>query len=511
MGVDGPRRLTVNVLLSCLHDNHEHDSCQALPVIFFRPIIRSMKPQEKLYELGVERAFREYIEKQAKSKVVSDVASKAKTFFDTLAGHNIEKAIGEQHANIMKSPLIVRQAKKTPKDMSTVESYVTKALRSKKELPGVRKLTEKEFREQQPRVLKWLEGKLPKKLRQKLEDRRYFDTEHFELPRQTKGRQQLVEDLTKGHRAVKAQRGATRKARLLATGAVGVPAVGASLLAKESSLVEDDSSAPAVAAGAAGSLPIIQGLRSGALGMPEAKGRALTLEQLEKTLRPGDILLTSQPGYSSAFKAPIAAMGGDPYGYHVETVMNNPKSGAPRYIHSTPAEGGAAFNTGRPITEQDVIVKRLKDQSKVKEFVKNLKGYGKREEVLRNMLGLEAPMEMYDKSTAIKGGAKSFIPERLRRFFFKDTAALPGATVCSTLPGMACPVDLAPGVAKHEIMPHHLQRSAALETVGHYRAPRKAYQTAYEGLLRAAPWITRGALGLGLGYGAYKGMQALLD
>lgn len=469
-----------------------------------------MSTQKTAYELGVQLAYDAYLEKSARAekKIISGAVSGARNFFDTLAGHNVGKTISEQHAKVMKTPIVAAQTKKTPADMSTLESYVTKALRSKKPLPGVLGVGEKEFQETAPRALRWFERRLPENMRSARKDLRNYYENRYDLPKQTASRKKLTDALTEGHRAIKKQRAATRNARLALGSVVAVPAAGAVAMAKEGSLSED--APPVAAAGAAATLPFAQGLRSGALGMAESKGKRLSLDQLHKAFKPGDILLTSQPGWSSSFKLPIAAMGGDPYGYHVESVLRNTKGGHTSYIHSTPGAGAAAIAHGAPIEGQDVIIKRLKDQSKTKEFVKNLKGYGRREEVLRKMLGVDAPPEMYDTATAVKGGGKSFLPAPIRRLLFKDKTPLPGATVCSSLPGMACPVDLAPGVARREIMPHHLQRSAALETVGHYRAPRKMHQKAYEGLLRASPWITRGALGAGLGYGAYKGMQHLM-
>jgi hypothetical protein len=398
--------------------------------------------------------------------------TRARDFLNTVAGRNIEKVMSEQHQKVMNLPYVRQVAKQNPGNMSTFESYVTKSLQGKaKNIPSV-----------------------------------------ADLPRETKGRLQLIDALLKGNQAVKAERARALRSRLGLSGAVIVPgAIGAGVTSKYGALIEQDSYAPSIGAGIAGSAPIIQGARSGALGRPEVGGRMIkNVEKLESMLKPGDILLTSKPGYGSHFKAPIAMMGGDPFGYHVETVLSTPKSG-PRFIHSTPAAGGASVYSGGLIEGEDVIVKRLKDQSQVKEFLKNLKKYKGREDVLEKMLGEYARAGMYDTGAAIKGGAKSFIPEPLRRLFFKEKAPLPGATVCSSLPGMTCPVDLAPGVPKHEIMPHHLQRSAALETVGHYRAPRKLHQKIYEGLLRASPWVTRGALGLGLGYGAYRGLKALTD
>jgi hypothetical protein len=224
-------------------------------------------------------------------------------------------------------------------------------------------------------------------------------------------------------------------------------------------------------------------------------------------------MLTSRPGWGSSFKMPIAFMGGDPYGYHVETVTKVPKGGAGRAIegvHSTPAEGGAAGYLEKLDPKKDYIVKRFKDPAVRQQYLKNLLKLEESENVLESMLGPYARSKMYDMEAALKGGSKSFLPQFLQKLI-GTSEPLSGQTVCSSLPGIASPVCLAPGVPRHEVMPHHIQRSPVLETPGHYRAGRTGLQRVYEHVLRAAPWLLRGGIGAGLGYGAYRGVKALMD
>jgi len=417
-----------------------------------------------------------------------------KRFLGAVAGRNVDKEFTKRLRQIQELPFVKLKARSN--DMSTFDSYVQNALRNS-------------------RVGVPSEWDIPAAMQR------------------SAGRMDLRQALEEGRQAVKAERMRTLKARLGFTGATALPAVGVAALSsgepetpsappiKQASFlrrlqklgVENDVNPAALTAGSiAGAAPIVQGLRSGAMSLPEAKGkRILSPEELQKMLRPGDILLTSKPGISSAFKPAIVALGGDPYGYHVENVISAPKRGAPTIVHSTPAAGGADRATEHLQKGEDVIVKRLKDQDAAKKMVRNLRQFASKEDVLEHMLGPYARAQMYDTGSAIRGGLKSFIPEPLQKLIPKGKNPLPGSTICSSLPGMACPTDLAPGVAKHEIMPHHLQHSPALETVGHYRAPRGRAMRVFEGALRATPWALRGALGLGLGYGAYKGIDALMD
>ena len=424
-----------------------------------------MKPIDIAYEIGVRQARRDH-EKRAT----------VRSFLNTLAGRNVGKALSEQHQRIMKLPFVVQQAKRTPRDMSTFESYITKALKGgERYTPGLEDLSAS--------------------------------------ARKAKGRKDLIETLTQGQGIVKTEQVAALKARLGLGGAVALPAAGSAVLSsgEKTGAIEDVGDvAPAVAAGTMGASPIVQGLRSGALGLPEAKGQQVkNVETLQKMLKPGDMLLTSKPGISGV-KPLVAAVGGDPFGYHVESVTKTPKAG-PSFIHSTPAEGGAFRYGPYELSEaEDVIIKRFKDPAHTKKYLENLNRFGRKEDVLEKMLGPYARKQMYDFDAARRAGLKSFVPKFLQRLIGSGTPAQ-GATICSSLPGLCSPVELAHGVPAHEILPHHIQRSPALKTVSHLRVPRTIGQGAVEGLLRASPWLLRGALGAGLGYGAYRGIKALTD
>lgn len=428
-----------------------------------------MKDLENAYETGLCLAVNAQLEKNAAPPAPRP------GFFARLLGRSVEETAEKQYQRIMQLPYVQKQLAAYPKgELSTFQSYIQRALRATPEdIPGINDLSSRARRSLQ--------------------------------------RRQLLKALQYGQRSVAAARMDANIAR--AGLAMPLTAAGIVAAAPDKTAAEENKSIiPAIGAGVAGVAPIAQGLASGALGAPVSKTlRVSNAERLRKMLRPGDILLMSDPGVVSPIKVPITAIGGDPYGYHVGTITSVPKRGLPTMVHSTPAEGGASFVEEPIDPKHDYIIKRLKNRRHVKQFLKNIHKYRAKEDVLDEMLGGIARSRMYDKPTAVRGALKSFLPRAVQRAITGKSKPLPGATICSSLPGMTCPVDLAPGVPKHEILPHHIQRSPALKTIAHYRALRTPKQKGIEGALRAAPWLVRGALGAALGFGAYKGLQALTD
>lgn len=429
----------------------------------------SMKDLENAYETGLCLAVNAQLEKNAAP------STPRLGVFARLLGRGVEETAEKQYQRIMQLPYVQRQLARYPKGtLSTFQSYIQRALRATPEdIPSVWDLSSS--------------------------------------ARKSLQRRQLLRAVQYGQRAVAAARLDANMARA----SLAMPLATAGIVASAPSKTaaeKNKSTIPAIGASIAGVAPIAQGLASGALGAPVPKKLHVSnAERLRKMLRPGDILLMSEPGVESPIKIPITMTGGDPYGYHVGTVVSAPKRGMPKIIHSTPAEGGASYVVMPIDTKHDYIVKRLKNRRHVKQFLKNIDKYRAKEDVLEEMLGPLARSRMYDKPAAVRGAVKSFLPRIAQRAITRKTKPLPGATICSSLPGMTCPVDLAPGVPKHEILPHHIQHSPALKTVAHYRALRAPKQKVIESTLRATPWLIRGALGGALGLGAYKGLQALTD
>jgi len=416
---------------------------------------------------------------------LKNFATRAKGTVDDLVkvplGRNVDEAVEKAHTHAMRNKYMQTQAKYNPGDMGTTEEFIRDTLRGTTEIPWV-----------------------------------------SELPSASKGRLNLLNRMKSGRRQVAAEQARTRASRvgigsgvalpLLAVGGFELGKEGAATVPKKSDLkAKVKEVAPAAIGAAAAAAPIIQGIGSGALRVRPDIGRQFqSVAKLRKSLKPGDIILTSHPGKGGKWKSPIALLGGDPYGYHIETATKIPKRGkAVEFVHSSPGVGGAAGYVGDLDELEDVVVRRFKTPAQRKEYLKNLASREHAEDVLEEVFGEEARATRYDKTQAGKAGAKSFLPKRLQKLF-QGGAPGAGKAICSSLPGMASPVCMVPGVHGKDVLPHHIRSTKALKTVGSYRAPRTMGQKAFERLLQAGPWALRGALGAGLGYGAYRGAKALM-
>lgn len=410
------------------------------------------------------------------------IQSAARGFFRKVLGRNIDDIAKANVDRIMSHPFVKRQIKTGPRDLSTFRSYIEKTLRGP--------------RAQVPRA--------------------------GSLPRKTKGREEILSALTRGRDEVAAASRATWKSRGLAAGSVAAPVTGVvgykqvTAEVRGTPTVKDKvkSIAPTAAGVAAGVSPIAQGVSSGALRFPRSEGAKFkNLAELRKNLRPGDIVLTSPPGKSSIWKTMISAIGGDPHGHHVESILQVPKGGENRaieFMHANTGEGGARnYKWNLKDDPLDFIVRRFKNPKHSQQYIKNLRALQAKEEVVGNILGEYARGRMYDQRAAASGGVKSFLPNFVRKLLGSKYA--PGGAVCSSLPGQASPVCLAEGVPRAEIMPHHVRSSKALRDIGTFTAPARLRSKVYHGLLRAAPWALRAAVGAGLGYGVYRGVEALTD
>lgn len=386
---------------------------------------------------------------------------------DRLAGRNVAEALAAQHKQILRVPSVAAQVAQHPGSMSTFETYVDKALRGKRNYIPRPNLN---------------------------------DVAH----------QELVQALTAGRDAVHAERMATLKSWLGLTSATALPVAGgiaaASYQRNKTSALDEyrdphRETAARAAAGVMGALPISQGLLSKAMALPAPVGKRIKdIPELLETLQPGDITLRGRPGAGGS-KIPTVMVGGDPYGTHVETLVS--KEG-PTFVHSHPFVGGAVAHQ-RPLQEaEDLTIMRFRNPQHTQEFLKNLQELKQREDILGKLLGEEARKRMYDRPAAIRSGAESLLPPAVRGALPRWKIPGPGETICSSLPALCSPVSMAPGTPAWKVLPHDIQNSPVLEAIGHYRAPRTRAMRMFEGILRATPWLLRGALGLGLGYGAYK-------
>lgn len=421
---------------------------------------------------------------QKEAKFFQAMRHGVRSVADTLAGRNVQQEIQKWHEQAMANPIVRRYAKKGGG------------------------------------------GVVPDFIRDVLAGRKDFDWGEFEALG-GKQRELLGYILEEGIGTVKGQKARTRLAR----GALAVPTVVAPTAVATTRAVsspepkvaaaapEDpppkvtpkevaEKAIPIAAGTVMGTAPILQGIRSGAL-TSRTTGKVFTdVKEVRDALQRGDVILNAKPGWSN-LKALISSIGGDPSGYHVETITGAPKGRAPTFVQSHPALGGAVRYTEALDPGEDIIIRRFKDPGVVKEYAKNVSRMAKEEDALEALMGATARTHQYDMPHTKRLGLRSLLPKPLQRLI-PGAAPSTGGTVCSSLTGICSPVSLAPGVAARDIAPHHVRTSKALETVGVYKAPRNLPQKALDVGLKALPWAVRAGVGVGLGYGAYRGAKALM-
>lgn len=315
---------------------------------------------------------------------------------------------------------------------------------------------------------------------------------------------------------VKGEQAATRKARLLTAGAA-VPAVGvpAGLMLKENAEKPKKTEskaklvAPIAAGAAAGSIPIAKGISEGALSSPRRMaGQRLSFEQLSKSLKPGDVLMTGAGG--SGTPTPITLAGGDPRAFHAEVVHEVPEAGKYHGIHSMGGKkrGGQALRTKVQMSpEGHYIIRRVKDPELRKALLEGTEGIARQEEALHRAFGPHARSTQYQKSLQRSSAVRNLLPKLLRNLLPESRCA---GGICSTLPAEAAPA-LVPSHKAKDVLPPHLLTTPTMETVGHFSPELSKKHRIMLRLKGIAPWALRGAAGLGLGYGAYKGVQKLME
>ena len=399
---------------------------------------------------------------------------------DQFLGRNVENAYAQHYKRVMQLPFVRTTTAANRGRMEAFKTFLDNALRG-----GARDIV---------------------------------DARELPVGLRTAGRRQLIKAMKAGQEAVGAERAAAWRARLGVGGGVAAPIAGGIALSgggeKTADTGDDNALLPSAVGIGVGALPTIHGIHSGALrlsGEPEDK-LVSSFAALRKQIQPGDILLTGDRGTASPMKPVIALTGGDPYGYHVEVATGKPAGAVHEGIpitHSTSGAGGAHGYMGLRRGREDVIIKRFINKKHVAGFLKNIGKARAQEDVLAKMLGPTAASTMYDSGTAIGAGVKSLLPASVQRLFCGSPQA--GKAVCSTLPAMASPVELAPGIPRHEVLPHHISTSPKLKTVAHYRTPRSGATKLYEKAVGTLPWVLRAGIGAGLGYGAYRGIKALTE
>lgn len=406
----------------------------------------------------------------------SAMLPRLKNFGSNLFGSNTRRAVEQGMEEINALPFMRRlQKAHSAEDLAPLNTYIERILKDPKALPLLKK-------------------NMPSAMQR------------------TKGRQQLLAAMERHQGLIHSARNSARSARLQTSSGVALPTLGVAALSDAEEPISktgaDDSTLPAVGAAIAGSAPIAQGISSGALRFKDTAPRFKDVDELRRALRVGDVILTGDPKFT-ANKAMITSLGSSPGAYHA-SVFTGMDGNEMNRIQTASPHGGAG-TTSMPLGSEHVTVRRMKNPKDVRKLVRKIRQADRAGDVVRDALSghsISGSRKLYDQPRAIGSALKSFLPHRLNRALSK--APDPGSFICSNLVGASCPTKLVKGLPNHALLPHHLEATPELETVGKFTAKQTRNQRLLDVLAKASPWAVRGLIGAGLGYGAYKGIDALM-
>jgi hypothetical protein len=278
-------------------------------------------------------------------------------------------------------------------------------------------------------------------------------------------------------------------------------------------------------AGLIGQKKIIHDPLQGAQGQ-----RFRSMKELQAAAKPGDVLMTTKPK-GSLWKNFIAPFSGSEF-YHAQPVVGR------RAGQGTTATAGefnpSVFEKFKPkdIIREDVdeIAKAMRGEYPDVALLrpKNLSAAARKEVAERSM---GRAVKNYDTVQAIKGWLKDVFVPKIPGLEKLGPQTICEGNVCSTVSSQALHDvtgrSVVPGKAAKDIMPPDFLRSSEYELVGSKVDPSRYRMS--PALRKAAPYLTRGAIGLGLGglaygateepeligagagaYGAGKGMEKYL-
>jgi len=411
-----------------------------------------------------------------------EVSKRLGSYWENLLGKNVQRAIQKGEERVMAHPIVAEQAQWGEKP---IRGYVKDVLKGDK-----------------AHIHPWTKGKIVP----------YDPTNPYATTSHD-----VSELLWKNRNLVKNQQQHTKKTRLLTGAAAAVPLAGsaATVMSKEGAEPPKKKStlekvAPVAAGVGVGSIPISKGIAEGNL-LPRpanARGPRLTLDQLGKSMQSGDILMT---GAREGSPIHMALGGGDPRASHAEVITGVPEAGKYNRVHSMGGlkRGGKALPGANVplVPEGHYVLRRPKNPELAKSMVGGVQEATMQEEALHRAFGPHARSTQYEKSLQRNSALRNLLPKSLRNLL-PESKCLGG--ICSTLPAEAAP-GLVPGQRAKDVLPSHLISTPTMETIGHFSPELTRRERRILALKGAAPWLLRGAAGLGLGYGAYRGVKKLLE
>lgn len=234
--------------------------------------------------------------------------------------------------------------------------------------------------------------------------------------------------------------------------------------------------------------------------------RFTSMNDLSKAARPGDVLVTGKPG-GSVWKSFIKPLSGSEM-YHSQPVVGRKKG------HGLTASAGEFFDKSfRHDTPQDLL---RSEADTVAEMAKNYpdatllrprEGMTPAQLAAFKENALKRSKSKYSDGTAVKTWLKEMFVPKLKAFEDQRTGRICEGNVCSTLPAKAyaqAGKKVIDGKSVKDAFPTDFLRSEAFTPVGaHISSDYKMSP----GMRRALPYLSRGAMGLGMAgavYGASK-------
>lgn len=232
-----------------------------------------------------------------------------------------------------------------------------------------------------------------------------------------------------------------------------------------------------------------------------------SMVDLQRLARPGDVVVTTKPS-GSVWKNFIAPLSGSEF-YHAQPIVGQ------RGGHGTTSsagefaqEGYDTLNKAEVLAEADTLNKSMKGQYSDAVLLrpKNLSKAQAKAVAGNSALRSRKP---YDSVTGTLAWLNDVFMPKVKGIERLGRQVVCKGNVCSTMPAQAFTEEtgrsVVPGVAAKRTMPPDFLRSTEYELIGSRVDPEKYRKSKL--LRKAMPYLSRGALGLGLAGGVYAATE----
>ena len=234
-------------------------------------------------------------------------------------------------------------------------------------------------------------------------------------------------------------------------------------------------------------------------------------DELSRAALPGDVLVTSKPE-GSHWKRVISPIGGSDF-YHAQPVVGKRGRSA-----LTASAGEYADPAWRRQSAKSIKSSLNTVQEAAKEYpdlvlLRPKQGLTGSQQEQFSEKAILRTKQKYDKQKALGTWLKEIFVPKVEGLTNRGKQVTCDGNVCSTLPAQALQEttgrNVIPGKKAQDVFPTDFLRSKEYEMVGHRVSPatQKAYAARSPALNKAMPYLSRGAIGLGLAGGAYAASQ----